>query len=85
MFEVVQSYHLQYWETVSSFSESEHCLLVGCCVFYTTINGETLHLVFSFHTQGFKSWSDIESKFHQGVMEIVSHDSINPFPTLQYG
>ena len=57
MFKVVQSYHLEYWETVSSFSESEHCLLVNCFVFYTTINGETLHIVFSFHTQGFKSGS----------------------------
>ena len=61
---------------MSSFSESEYCLLVGCCVFYTTINGETLHLVFSFHAQRFKSGSDNESNFHQGVIKIVSHDII---------
>ena len=57
MFKVVQSYHLEYWETVSSFSESEHCLLVNVVCSYTTINGKTLHFMLSFHAQGFKSGS----------------------------
>ena len=54
MFKDVQSYHLEYWKTASSFSESEHCLYVNCCV-CTIINGKTLHFVFSFLAQGFNS------------------------------
>ena len=41
-----------------------HMLTFACL--YTTINGKTLHFVFSFLHKGLLSGSDIYGKFHQG-------------------
>ena len=67
MFKIVQSYHLEYWETVSSFSESEHCILVNSCVFLYHNKLVKLYTLCSvFMHRDLKVGPDIESKFHRG-------------------